>query len=66
MRKRPLAEGVAEESDDELSWDEVARRTKRRNSQRRWSHEAEVLLDRDVPGKQKLPRTSEAGGKAEK
>jgi len=31
------------------------------------SHEAaEVLLDRDVPGKQKLPRTSEAGGKAEK
>ena len=24
MRKRPLAEGVAEESDEEVSWDEVA------------------------------------------
>jgi len=34
LRRRPLAEGVAEKSDDEVSWEEVARRTKRRNSQK--------------------------------
>ena len=66
MRKRPLAEGVAEESDDEVSWDEVARRTKRRNSQGDGAMKQKSCWTVYVPGKQKLPRTSEAGGKAEK
>ena len=55
-RKRPLAGGVAEECDDEVSWDEVAQRTKRRNSQGEVAKKQKSCWTVYVPGKAEVTK----------